>query len=400
MRSHLKKVPLQVWIVGSASLLITASAAMFFSVFALFLKSLHVKSANISLIDGIIEGLGYLFKIFSGVLSDFLQKRKLIFAIGAFFTAFSKLLPILFFTAQSAILGRILDRLGNGLQATPRDALISDYAPPNLRGTCFGVRQSLGTLGSVLGTLFVFTILKFVKDDFYTIFAVASVPAVVAFLLIHFFVRDARRSQEEGQPQVKIKTEKVPFHLSDVRRLNRSYWKTMLIVGLFMLCRFSESLMMLYGKETFSLSNSAATQIMIVYNLAAVFSAYTTGRLESFFASSTLLMSGVFITMGANFVMALAGSFSLFMVGAALWGIQIGLMQNVFCAEISKFVQPELRGTGFGIFYFMTAMSVLIANNIGGQLAEKSGVLAFYYSAFLSFLTCLFLLFSRRGKRV
>lgn len=399
MRSDLKKVPFQIWIIGLASMLITASAAMSFSVFGLFLNSIGISKGDIGFIDGFIEGFGYIFKIISGVLSDYLQKRKLIFAIGALCTAVSKPLIAIFMSFPSAVMGRIIDRLGNGLQATPRDALVGDYAPYKLKGTCFGIRQCLGTLGSVFGVLIVHFLLKGFKDDFRAVFIAASISGILAVLIIIFYVRDAQKSPNENI--LILKAEKSKFCLKDITHLNRPYWYLMIIVGIFMLGRMSESLIILYGKDTFSLGNQDAIRIMLFYNITSALTAYKTGRIADHVSPIFLMICGTLITIGANLIMIVATHYLVFLLGVILWGLQIGLMQNIFCAEITTLVPSNLRGTAFGIFYFITAISVLSANIISGHLMNY-GPAAFIYSAIISILSCIivFLLKNNNLKKI
>lgn len=436
MRSDLRKVPVQVWIIGGASMLITASAAMFFSVFGLFLDSIGLSLKTIGHIGGLTEGFGYLCKIASGVMSDFLCRRKLIFALGAVMTTLSKPISALFMTKAAVVAGRVLDRVGNGLQATPRDALVGEYAPKTLEGLCFGIRQALGTLGSVFGVLIVWGLLARFTNGYQVVFSVSSVLGAVAFLIIVFFVKD--RSREETEPTTEeILSERLTkpgaldssykqlnagapeggleelrlkarparkrssaFHLKDVFLLPRNYWKLMVIVGVFMLGRMSESLITLFGKKTFGLSDAGSIRIILFYNMTSAAAAYLTGRLAQNIKPKNLMLSGSLVMLGANVAMRLAGeigAYGLFMTGVILWGIQIGLMQNVFCAEVTAMVEAKLKGTAFGIFYFITALGVYFANQVSGLLMDH-GSGAFLYSAIVGLVSCGMICVLRKRK--
>lgn len=405
-------------------MLITASAAMFFSVFGLFLDSIGLSLKRIGIIGGLSEGFGYLFKIVSGVLSDFLRRRKLIFALGSILTTISKPISAIFMTQFSVIVARILDRVGNGLQATPRDALVGEYAPKAMEGTCFGIRQCLGTLGSVVGVLIVGSLLRHFSNGYQVVFIVSSTLGALAFLSIVFFVHD--RPQEELEPTAEealvekiegtqsIEAEETlaapegglealrtkaasrkrkkasAFHLRDILLLPRAYWVLMVVVAVFMLGRMSESLITLYGKKLFALEDASAIRIILLYNITSAVAAYLTGRAAQRFSSTSVMLAGALVMMLSNLAMKFAGNvggYPLFMAGVVLWGIQIGLMQNVFCAEISAMIEPKLKGTAFGIFYFITAVSVYGANQVSGALMDH-GSGAFLYSACISLITC------------
>jgi len=53
----------------------------------------------------------------------------------------------------TVFVARFVDRIGKGIRGAPRDALIADVTPLALRGTAFGLRQSMDTVGAFLGPL-------------------------------------------------------------------------------------------------------------------------------------------------------------------------------------------------------------------------------------------------------
>ena len=55
---------------------------------------------------------------------------------------------------------KVVDRLANGIQAAPRDALISDLAPTASRSSCFGFAQSLRKWGSAVGAISAYFLMK------------------------------------------------------------------------------------------------------------------------------------------------------------------------------------------------------------------------------------------------
>lgn len=392
--SKLNKVPNSVWVIGIASLLITCSAAMFFSVFALYLNSLGIAVKDISLVGGIVEGFGYILKVLSGIVSDFLKRRKLVFAFGVLFTSISRPLLILFQSATCAIIAKFLDRLGNGIQATPRDALVSELAPKEIKGKCLGIRQSLGTLGSVIGALLAIIILHLYKNDFHPVFIAICIPSVIAFLIIVFFVKDSEEIKNVRKNSSKDKTKK--FKLADIKNFDSGYWVLMIIVAVFMLCRYNESMIILYGQSSFNLSIESSVWIVFIYNISSSFSAYYTGNLVDRYSSTKLISIGIAVIILANILIMILNNIYVFLLGVTLWGLQIGLMQNVFESEIIDFVPKELRGTGFGIFYFIMAISVLLANIFVGRLQVYGQESTFIYSALLGGLTALLFFFVKK----
>lgn len=387
--------------ISFASLLLTAAAGMSFSVFGLFLEKLGLSKKDIGAIDGYLEGFGCCLKMLSGMISDYLSRRKFMFALGALFTTTAKGVVLLTLSLKGLVFGRVVDRVGNGIQASPRDALIGDYAPPSLRGTCFGLRQAMGSLGSVLSVALVSILFATLHIEYKTVFQLAFISGLLAFCLITFGVKDCPKPQRS----LEIRVKRMPFRVREIKNLPKPYWLLILVVGIFMLCRMSESLIILFARKKFALSDSASVQVMLPYNFAAILAAFVAGRLTDRYSPVALMITGTLATLASNLVMMSAGTFAQFHIGILLWGVQIGLMQSVFCAEITRFVPFEFRGTGFGVYYFVTALGVIGANRICGSLIDSiQGEKAFLYGACVSLVSMLCLIlfrsvFKRRGKK-
>ena len=129
----IRNIPRSIWAIGISSLLINAATAVVFSASALYLKTvLAVSITYIGTLESVVEGIAYFTRTFSGVLSDYFRKRKWFMVFGFALLTISK--PMLAFsnTYIGIFISRTVDRLGNGLQASPRDALVSDLAPKEI----------------------------------------------------------------------------------------------------------------------------------------------------------------------------------------------------------------------------------------------------------------------------
>jgi len=58
------------------------------------------------------------------------------------------------------------------------------------------------------------------------------------------------------------------------------------------------------------------------------------------------------------------------MAGVGVWGVQIGITQSMFLGLVADTVPDDLRGTGFGFFYLISAVSLALASTIGGTVAQ------------------------------
>ena len=138
-------IPKEIWGIGIAVFFVNLAAVMVRGFTAVYMKSLGYSGGWIATIDGVNEGLSFIMKMLSGVYSDYLRRRKLIIILGYGLMLISR--PIFAFASsiQAIILSRVLERLGNGIQATPRDALVGDFAPKSIRGACYGLKNTLAT---------------------------------------------------------------------------------------------------------------------------------------------------------------------------------------------------------------------------------------------------------------
>lgn len=148
----MKPIPRSIWALGFVSLFMDTSSEFIHSLIPLFLvTTLGASVMWVGFIEGVAESLALIMKVFSGTLSDYLRKRKLLTVIGYGLAAFSKPLFPMASTINMVMTARFLDRIGKGIRGAPRDALIGDLAPAEIRGACFGLRQSLDTVGAILG---------------------------------------------------------------------------------------------------------------------------------------------------------------------------------------------------------------------------------------------------------
>ena len=193
-------IPVGIWVLGFVSLLMDVSSEMIHALFPVYLVTVLGASAlTVGVIEGVAEATAAITKIFSGALSDWLGKRKVLAALGYGLAAFTK--PV-FPLAQSIgwlFAARFIDRIGKGIRGAPRDALIADIAPPELRGASFGLRQSLDTVGAFLGPLLAIALMWLTADDYTLVFWVAVIPAFLSFGLIATVVREPERPADVAQ---------------------------------------------------------------------------------------------------------------------------------------------------------------------------------------------------------
>ena len=134
------RVPRGVVALGFVSLFMGTSSEMVHSLLPVFLVSvLGVGAMSVGIIEGIAEAAAAIVKVFSGTLSDWMGRGKPLVLVGYGLAALTKPLFPLASGLGLVLTARFVDRIGKGIRGAPRDALVADAAPADLRGTAFGL---------------------------------------------------------------------------------------------------------------------------------------------------------------------------------------------------------------------------------------------------------------------
>lgn len=361
-------IPASIWALGLATFLINVSSVIVFGLSAVYMKTiLGVGTGWIGLLEGVVEAGAYATKVFSGVFSDYLRRRKAIMIWGFAFATLARPLLAVSSSFGAVFTARILDRVGNGIQSTPRDALVGDISPPEIKGTCYGLRQSLATAGSFFGSIIGVAAMLLTSQNFQHVFWIATIPAVLALIILVMAVKEPE--PKEADPTTH-KPARHPIHWNDLPRLGRPYWLLMIVAGVFMLARVGEAMLILHAHQNFGLSESYIPVILMIYNGTNSLASYPIGRLSDRMDRHLLLGLGVVILIIADILLGWAPNLPTMMLGVAVWGIQIGITQSMFLALVADTVPDDLRGTGFGIFYLVCAVSLVISGTVGGTIAQ------------------------------
>ena len=225
-----QRIPVSIWVLGFVSMLMDISSEMIHSLLPLFMVgTLGASALVVGLIEGLAESTALIVKVFSGVLSDYLGKRKALAAFGYALGALTKPLFALAPTTGVVLAARLLDRVGKGVRGAPRDALVADIVPPQLRGAAFGLRQSLDTVGAFVGPLLGVALMLLWANDYRAVFWVAVVPGLLAVALLLLGVRepDVQRTEKRSNP----------IRRDNLRRLGADYWWVVGVGAVFTLGR-------------------------------------------------------------------------------------------------------------------------------------------------------------------
>ena len=363
-RTRLASIPRGVWTLGIVSLFMDLSSEMIHALLPLYLvTTLGASPLAVGLIEGIAEATANVTKIFSGALSDWLGKRKLLAATGYGLAAFTKPIFPLATTIGWVMAARFIDRVGKGIRGAPRDALVADFTPPELRGASFGLRQSLDTVGAFLGPLVAVVLMAATQDNFRLVFWVAVIPAFLSFGLIAFGVEEPARHVEQAKPRM---------HWTDAKRFATPFWIVVGIATILTLARFSEAFLVLRSQSV-GLPLALAPFVLVVMNVVYAASAYPAGSLSDRFGRSGLLSLGIAFLVAADVVLALGSTVPWLMLGVVLWGVHMGFTQGLLATLVADTAPADLRGTAFGVFNLFAGVAMLVASVIAGVLWDLWG---------------------------
>lgn len=365
-RSIWREIPAGVWALGFVSLLMDISSEMIHALLPVYLVTVLGTSAlTVGIIEGIAEATASITKMFSGALSDWLGKRKLLAALGYGLAAFTKPIFPLASTVEWVITARFIDRIGKGIRGAPRDALVADISPAHLRGASFGLRQSLDTIGAFLGPLLAIGMMWLTADHFSAVFWIAVIPAFLSFALILVAVKEPERPK--GMRKVRM-----PLHRDELGRLGATYWWVVAVAAVFTLARFSEAFLVLRA-QSIGMPLMLVPVVLVIMNIAYAMSAFPIGILSDRVDRVALLMLGLLLLLLADIVLAFTTGVIGVSIGVALWGLHMGFTQGLLAALIADTAPAELRGTAFGMFNLVTGLALLAASVIAGALWDVTG---------------------------
>lgn len=391
----LKTMPKGVVALGFVSMFMDISSEMIHSILPVFMMTVLGASALwVGIVEGISESTAAIVKIFSGAISDWIGKRKPLLLLGYGLATVTRPLFPIADSIHMVLLARFTDRIGKGIRVAPRDALLADITPTEIRGAAYGLRQSMDTIGAFTGPLLAILLMLWTANDFRFVFWAAMVPALLVLLIIVFAIKEPPRAKE---------TEKKPFPLKkdQLKLLGRAFWFVTALGAILTLARFSDAFLILRG-DSLGLSVAYAPAILIAMNLVYSLSAWPAGILSDHIGRTGMLACGIGVLIAADLVLALAAGPVMLFIGAGLWGLHMGLTQGILTAIVADTAPAHLRGTAFGMYNLMTGVALLVASVMAGALWKFWGPApAFIAGAVFSAIAlCGFLLLqpSLKGK--
>ena len=354
-----RQLPGSIWALGFGSLFMDASSELIHSLLPVFLVSvLGASTMVVGTLEGIASATVAITKVFSGAISDHFRKRKLLVVLGYGLSALTKPLFPLAAAVEWIFAARILDRVGKGIRGAPRDALVADIVPSEMRGAAYGLRQALDSVGAFIGPLLALAFMAWFANDIRMVFWIAVLPALISVAVLALAVSEPEQEHAPADGKKRLSW-------ADAKQLPTRYW---LVIGLgcvVTLARFSEAFLILRA-QSLGISAGLVPAIMIVMNVAYAALAYPAGSAADRLHPRHLLLVGLGILIAAHVIFAAASAFVGAFVGAALWGAHLAFTEGLLAKLVADAAPARLRGTAFGLFNLANGGALLVAGVVAG----------------------------------
>jgi MFS family permease len=364
---QLPLIPRTVWVLGFVSTFTDIASELVLIVLPFFMVgTLGIAMPTFGIIEGIAESSRLIMNLMSGILSDLWRgrKRKPFIVLGFSIAASAKVLFALARSTHAIIFARIIDRVGTGIRSAPRDALIADVCPAHLRGSCFGLRQTLDTVGAFTGPLLAMLLLALFHDSMHVVLAFAIIPAFISVLLLVFGVH------ETAQPQAATKEHDVNVHT--ITQMSPAFWRVASLTALIYLTRISEAFLLL-NAHRLGMAIMLVPLVKVTMNIVFSLVAYPAGALSDRIPRIQMLCIGLIFLIVSMGTLALSKSLIMMFCGIIAWGIYMGINEGILNALVVDTTNPTQRGTAFGIFNTVAGVCILIANISAGIIWHAYG---------------------------
>jgi MFS family permease len=362
-----------------------------------FLVSLGAGPAQLGLIEGLAESVASFAKLFSGYLTDRIERRKPLVVAGYFVANAVKPLLALAGAWWHILLIRFSDRLAKGVRGAPRDVMVAESVPKERLGSAYGLIQAMDSAGAIAGPLAALGLLA--RYGIRGVFWAAAIPGALCVMVALFGIRETkRRVPEDGDlkspneagaqtnPHVSQKTREMGHPAPDAAAvaLPGSFYLVLIAVTLFSLGNSSDMFLVMRAQNV-GIRVTLAPLLGLVFNITYTLGSWPAGWFSDHFSRRWIAAAGYLIFAAVYFVFGRAPSTLVIWITMAVYGLYYALTQPVLKALVVETVGPEVRGRALGVYFFMTSVATLAASLITGELWKHYGApIPFYFSAGLA----------------
>jgi MFS family permease len=398
---------------GITSFFNDTATEMAYWVLPAFLVSLGAGPAQLGVIEGVAESVASFAKLFSGYLTDRIDRRKPLVVAGYFVANAVKPLLAIVTSWWHILLIRFSDRLAKGVRGAPRDVMVAESVGKERLGSAYGLIQSLDSAGAIAGPLIALWLLA--RFGIRNVFLAAAVPGALSVLIAVFGIRETKNQkahpstssgQASSQNQREVGLPRKPADEKMIRTANSSpsvglpaaFYLVLAAVALFSLGNSSDMFLVMRAQNV-GISVSLAPLLGLVFNVTYTLGSWPAGWFSDHFSRRWIAAAGYLIFAGVYFVFGRAPSTLAIWITMAVYGIYYALTQPVLKALVVETVAQEVRGRALGVYFFATSVATLAASLMTGELWKHYGAsLPFYVSAGLAVVSAAMLAVSARGR--
>jgi len=358
---------------GIVSMFTDMSTEMILGVLPFFVISqLGATKELLGLMEGAAEFLNHIFRVFSGMISDRIARRKPLVLVGYGLSTLAKPLFAVATTWTDAFTVRLTDRVGKGIRTSPRDALISESVKEARSGRAFGLHRSADQVGAIVGPVLAFLLLP--AFGVRGLFLISLVPGFLSVIVLVFFVQDRRAARAPTNVFKNAKTV-----------LTKRFGVFLVVMGVFALGAYNFSFVLVKA-GSLGVDNGTIPLVYATLNVATVLTGLPSGLLADKYGKDRFLIAGfgIFFASSLAGLLVTEGALLAFPI-AFIYGAYLGISDTLQRALVPSFVSNELKGTAYGVYYLVIGLCSFVANSVFGALWDLfSMTAAFEYSLVLS----------------
>lgn len=362
-----KKITRTVFIISLVSLFNDFSSEMLYPVLPLYLAQIGYGGLFIGIIEGIAELIAGFTKIYTGSLSDKMQRRLPFVNWGYALSVLSRPLMIAGQSVGWVLSGRSIDKLGKGIRTASRDALLADESDESNRAEVFGFHRSMDTLGAILGPTVALIYLYFYPEDYKSVFLIAFLPGVVA-VIFTFFIKEKKKEN--------IVLQKKDFSLvknfSFYKTAPKQYLVFLAIILSFTMFNSSDMFLLLRAKQS-GISETHVLMLYIFFNLVFALSAFPIGKMADKMNKHSVLFVGLLLYAFTYLLMFFSAHIVALVVAFMCYGLFYSFTQGIIKVLLLEKVSKEMKSSAIGFYEGLNSILLLLSNAIAGLVWYRFG---------------------------
>ena len=321
-----------------------------------FLRALGSSAAQVGIVVGLGEFLGFGLRLVSGTLADRTRAYWTITLLG--YTVNLVAVPLLAYARNWPMAAALIiaERVGKSLRGPARDVLLSEGAERVGRGWGFGLHAAMDQIGAVIGPLFMVWALSKTRtySPAFLFLAIPAASAIAALLMARSF--DITGRSPAGPAPAK-------------EPLPRLFWIYLVAASLLALGYVDFPLVAYHFGKVGLFSR---TGIPLLYALAMAMNgimALIFGRLYDRYG--LVVLSGGILLSFIGLPLSFLGGPETAIAGIACWGCGMGAMDAILRSGITQLAHVSKRGRAFGLYNAAFGVAWFVGSTVMGLLYDR-----------------------------